>query len=87
MPKSADLLSYPLWAKKGKKSCLDYAKDRMENILKTRSDEASLPPSQEEEIERILKEAREYYRRKGMITDGEWEAMQEDLKSIDYPFA
>jgi len=31
-----------------------------------------LTPSQDEEVERILKEAREYYKKKGLISDEEW---------------
>ncbi|RLE14562.1 hypothetical protein DRI96_01290 [Candidatus Aerophobetes bacterium] len=63
VPKAADRLTYPEWVKTGKKSCIDYAKERMEEILSTHKVDPPLTRSQEEEIERILKEAREYYRR------------------------
>jgi len=43
--------------------------------------------SQEEDIERILKEAREYYRKKGLISDTEWVAYKKDLESPNYPYA
>ncbi len=43
--------------------------------------------SQEEDIERILKEAREYYRKKGLISDTEWVAYKKDLESSNYPDA
>ena len=33
LPKTADRLTYPEWMQSGKKSCLDYAKERMEEIL------------------------------------------------------
>ena len=43
--------------------------------------------SQEEDIERILKEAKEYYRKKGLISDAEWVAYKKDLESPNYPYA
>lgn len=66
LPKVADRLSYPDWLKKGKKSAQDYAKDRMADILATHKPKP-LNASQEEEIERILGEARQYYQKKGMM--------------------
>lgn len=60
LPKVADRLSYPEWVTQGKKSALDYAKARMEEILATHHPKA-LTPKQDEEIERILGEARKYY--------------------------
>jgi len=36
---------------------------------------------------RILKEAREYYRKKGLISDTEWVAYKKDLESPNYPYA
>ena len=88
VPRAADDLTYPEWMRAGKKDCLDYAKERMEEILATHKVSIPLTPSQEEDIGRILKEAREYYRSKGMISDDEWEVYKEKvLKSPDYPFA
>ncbi|GAH16942.1 unnamed protein product, partial [marine sediment metagenome] len=88
VPKVADELTYPEWMKTGKKDCLDYAKKRMEEILATHKVSIPLTPSQEEDIKRILNEARKYYREKGLISDEEWEVYQEKvLKSPDYPFA
>jgi len=66
MPKVADRLSLPGWMESGKKSALDYAKERMEEILATHKPEP-LTPKQEEEVERILEEARQYYRGKGLM--------------------
>ena len=66
MPKAADRLGIPEWIAKGKKSAIDYAQERMEEILATHTP-APLTPSQEEDIDRILGEAREYYRKKGML--------------------
>jgi len=45
-----------------------------------------LTDSQEEDIERILREARKYYKDKGLITNKEWEDYQKDLASKNYPY-
>jgi len=87
VPKVADRLTYPEWEKIGKKSCIDYAKERMDKILATHKVDPPLTDNQENGIERILKEAREYYRKKGLITNEEWEAYKKDLKSPNYPYA
>lgn len=68
MPKVSDRLAYPdEWMNKGKKSELDYSKERMETILATHKVEVPLTQNHEDEIEKILKEAREYYKKKGLI--------------------
>ena len=66
IPKAADRLTYPEWMECGKKSALDYAKDRVEEILATHKPKP-LTASQDEEIDRILAEARAYYKKRGMI--------------------
>ena len=86
LPKAADGLTYPEWMKIGKKSALDYAKERMEEILATHKVDPPLTPKQEQDIEDILKEAREYYRKKGLISDEEWAVYMKSLKSPNYPF-
>jgi len=63
LPKSADRLTYPEWLAKGRKSAIDYAKERMEEILATHKPKP-LSPEQDQEIERILSEARKYYEKK-----------------------
>ena len=85
VPRAADSLAYPEWKKTGKKGALDYAKERMEEILATHKP-TPLTPGQEEEIERILKEAREYYRKKGLISDEEWAVYMKSLESVNYPY-
>jgi len=85
VPKAADRLTYPEWMKSGKKSCLDYAKERMEEILATHKP-TPVTPSQEEDIERILEEARKYYKEKGLITEEEMATYRESMKSPDYPY-
>jgi trimethylamine--corrinoid protein Co-methyltransferase len=66
LPKAADRLTYPEWMKTGQKSCIDYAKKRMEEILATHKPDA-LTAEQDKEIEDILDEARILYKQKGLI--------------------
>ena len=85
VPKAADRLTYPEWMKSGKKSCLDYARDRMEEIVATHKP-TPLASSQEEDIERILEEARKYYREKGLTSEEEMARYRESMKSPNYPY-
>jgi len=87
IPKAADRLTYPEWLKEGKKAALDYAKERMEEILATHEVSVPLTEEQEQAIEDILKEAREYYRERGLISDEEWEVYRKQIESPDYPYA
>ncbi len=66
IPKAADRLAYPEWMKTGKKGALEYAQMRMEDILATHQP-MPLTPSQEKDIQRILKKAKNHYREKGLI--------------------
>ena len=66
VPKAADRLTYPDWVARGKKTALDYAQERVEEILATHQTEP-LSPGQEDDLDRILAEAREFYRRKGEL--------------------
>jgi trimethylamine---corrinoid protein Co-methyltransferase len=86
VPQIADHLSQEDWLKTGSVTAFDHARARMEEILATHQP-VPLPPEQEQAIEDILNDAREYYRKQGMISDGEWEDYQQDLSSPDYPFA
>ena len=85
VPKAADRLTYPEWMSTGKKSCLDYAKERMEEILATHKP-TPLTPGQEEDVERILEEARQYYKESGMISEEEMATYRESMKSPSYPY-
>jgi len=66
LPRVADTLTYPEWIKTGKKTCLDRAKERMEEILATHKPKP-LTPGEDMEIERILEGARKYYKEKGLL--------------------
>ncbi|TET86494.1 MAG: hypothetical protein E3J34_03810, partial [Dehalococcoidia bacterium] len=52
IPKTADRLTYPEWMKTGKKDCIDYAKERMGEILATHKVSIPLTPGQEDDIGR-----------------------------------
>jgi len=66
MPKVSDILSLPEWLESGKKSVLDYAGERFEEIL-TKHQPEPLTQKQEEDVERILEEARKFYYKKGLM--------------------
>lgn len=67
VPKVADRLTYPEWINKGKKSCIDYAKEEMNEILATHEVSIPLTDDQEEAIETILEEARKYYKEREVL--------------------
>jgi trimethylamine--corrinoid protein Co-methyltransferase len=64
-PHAADMLTYPEWEKTGKKSALDLAGERAEYLLKSWT--SKLPPGKEEELDRILNECRQWYKKKGLL--------------------
>jgi len=66
MPQSADRTSYPEWKSSGQKGVIDKAKERMEHILATHKVEP-LSSDADREIDKILAEARKYYREKGLL--------------------
>jgi len=66
MPKAADRLTYPEWMKTGKKTALDYAKERVKEILRTHKG-TNLTEEQDKEIDKILKDAHAYYKKKGLL--------------------
>jgi hypothetical protein len=70
-------MSYPEWMASGKRTALDNARDIMADILASHKVDPPVTAGQEQDVERILREAREFYRKKGMITDAEWEAYKE----------
>jgi trimethylamine--corrinoid protein Co-methyltransferase len=86
VPAMADKLPHGEWVAFGSKTALAHARDKLEEILATHNP-APLTPQQEQAIEDILKDAREYYRKKNMITDEEWTQYQKDLSSDNYPYA
>ena len=79
-PKVADQEAYPVWIKDGKKDALFLAKQRMEEILANHKP-TPLTSKQEQAIEDILQEARQYYRERGMISDDEWSVYMNALEA------
>ena len=71
VPAVADRMSYPEWMRTGKKKAIDYAKARMEGLLAAHKP-TPLTAEQEQAIDEILEEARQYYRSKGLISESEW---------------
>jgi trimethylamine--corrinoid protein Co-methyltransferase len=66
MPRASDQLSYPVWLERGKQTALDLARERLDEILATH-EPVPLPAGQEQELERILVDARSYYRKQGQL--------------------
>ena len=64
IPRVFDQLTYPEWIAGGKKTAIDHAKERVEEILAAY--EHTLPEDKEQELDRIIDEARAYYKRKGL---------------------
>jgi trimethylamine--corrinoid protein Co-methyltransferase len=63
----SDKSTLPEWLEGGKKTTVLLAKEKMEEILATHKPSAPLTTSQEEEIERILAEARRFYKERGKL--------------------
>ena len=66
VPKVADLIPYGQWQKQGKKSALDRAKERMNEIVQTHKP-VPLSDEQEKKIQRILDKAQNNYDVKGLL--------------------
>jgi len=84
-PRSADWLAYPEWLEGGKKTALDHARERMEDILANHRP-LRLSAQQEQIVDDVLKEARDFYRKKGMISDAEWAEYQAVMGSKTHPY-
>jgi trimethylamine--corrinoid protein Co-methyltransferase len=84
--KSADKLTYPEWIQGGKTNSIDYAKGIMEDILANHKVDPPLTPKEEDDVERILIEARNYYKKKELISSSEWEEYRETLKKEGRPY-
>ena len=67
LPKAADRLTYPEWLQGGKKDCIQYAKERMEEILSSHRISIPLTSEQDKTISRILEDARDFYGGKGLL--------------------
>ena len=65
VPKASDQLTHLEWEMAGKKEALDYAKEMTAEILANYVHD--LPEDQDAELDRILDEARDYYRSKDLL--------------------
>ena len=86
LPQTADILTYDEWLDGDRKDCLDYARERMDEIILNHKTDPALLPAEDEAIESILNEAKEYYRAEGHITNQEWEKYEKALKTPHYPY-
>jgi trimethylamine--corrinoid protein Co-methyltransferase len=82
LPHVADRLTYPEWLASGKKSCLDYARERLEEILETHRP-TPLSAGQEADVERILEDARQHYSKAGQISSAEMQSYRAALQTPD----
>jgi trimethylamine--corrinoid protein Co-methyltransferase len=80
LPKAADLEAYPVWVRSGKRDALTLAQERMAEILASHVPE-SLTPEQEQSVEEILTDARQFYRDRGSISGEEWSAYVTTLQA------
>ena len=66
LPAVADRLPYHDWINEGRKTIVDKASERMEKILATHKPHP-ITAEQDKDIERILEDARQHYRKKGLL--------------------
>jgi trimethylamine--corrinoid protein Co-methyltransferase len=66
VPAVADRLSYDEWIKQGRKSIIDRAAEKMQELLCTHKP-LPITAEQDKDIERILEDARQHYRKKGLL--------------------
>ena len=72
MPRATDLSPYSAWNKSGKKAALQLAFEQMDEILASHQP-PPLSADQAQDVERIMADARCYYRAQGLIDAQEWE--------------
>ena len=66
VPMVADRLTYPEWLEKGKKSAIDYARIKFEDIL-AHHKPVPLTSEQGKDIDKILQKARDYYKKHDLL--------------------
>ncbi len=67
LPKVSDRVSYHNWIRSGKKSILENAKEKMDAMLAVYEQDPPLSDQQNEDLDRILEEARNYYKSKDLL--------------------
>lgn len=86
IPKVAGRETHEIWEQTGRPDILSRGQERMREILDSHRI-VPLLPQQEQALEDILKDARTYYRKRGLISQDEWKCYERDLASGEYPFA
>ena len=81
-PQAADEEAYPVWIKSGKKDALVLAQERMADILANHTPDP-LTDQQEQAVAKMLTDARDYYRKEGLITEDGWSAYMAALETAD----
>ena len=81
VPLVSDQDAFQEWIQKGKVDILTHTKNKIQEILETHKPKP-LNAREEEIIDRIMKEAREYYKKQGLISSEEWSLYMKTLKSI-----
>jgi trimethylamine--corrinoid protein Co-methyltransferase len=79
IPQVADLEAYPVWVESGKRDALALANERMEKILDEHTP-LSLTSEQEQAVDDVMREARDYYKGKGLISDVEFDIYRKEMK-------
>ena len=64
IPAAADTTNLAEWNRTGKRSAIDHAKEKMADIIKNHKVAKPLTRGQDEDIEKILSDARKYYKDK-----------------------
>lgn len=67
LPRVSDRKSYYDWIRSGKKSIIDNAKEKMEAILASYQQDPPLTDQQNADLDRIMDEARDYYKSKDLL--------------------
>ncbi len=86
VPTVSSRTDYKQWKASGEKNILEIAEAKM-NALLEKHQVPAISASQEQALEDILNEARNWYRKTGKITEEEWKVYQEDIHSDNYPYA
>jgi len=77
-----DTLPYDVWVEEGKKNALDYAKEKVREILATHEVSVPLTEGQDKEINNIIEEAIVHYRKKEMLSEQDIKNCRKTWKSI-----
>jgi len=86
VPRVADWESHVEWTRRGKIDRITAAREVADSILASHRPRP-LDPNVAAEIEDVLGEAREYYRKTGLISDDQWELYRAALSDDRSPYS